>query len=64
VHRAEANLRSTFDEVAALYDSARPTYPGQVFDDLLAPQRSRRLRASLRSDAVPGRQPFRSHGAD
>lgn len=30
---AEA-LRRTFDEVAELYDRARPSYPEQVFDDL------------------------------
>jgi SAM-dependent methyltransferase len=29
-------LRTTFDEVAELYDRARPGYPGQVFDDLVA----------------------------
>jgi len=28
-------LRSIFDEVAELYDRARPTYPGALFDDLL-----------------------------
>jgi SAM-dependent methyltransferase len=27
-------LRTTFDEVADLYDRARPTYPEQAFDDL------------------------------
>lgn len=27
--------RTTFDEVAELYDRARPTYPGELFDDLL-----------------------------
>ena len=30
-HRA---LRATFDEVAELYDRARPSYPPQLFDDL------------------------------
>jgi len=29
-------LRTTFEEVPELYDSARPLYPEQVFDDLVA----------------------------
>lgn len=29
-------LRTTFEEVPELYDRARPTYPAQVFDDLVA----------------------------
>jgi SAM-dependent methyltransferase len=29
-------LRATFEEVAELYDRARPTYPEQVFEDLVA----------------------------
>jgi SAM-dependent methyltransferase len=29
-------LRATFDEVAELYEQARPGYPAEVFDDLLA----------------------------
>jgi SAM-dependent methyltransferase len=29
-------LRTTFDEVAEQYDRARPTYPAQLFDDLVA----------------------------
>jgi SAM-dependent methyltransferase len=29
-------LRATFEEVPELYDRARPTYPGEVFDDLVA----------------------------
>lgn len=29
-------LRTTFEEVAELYDSARPGYPAELFDDLLA----------------------------
>jgi SAM-dependent methyltransferase len=28
-------LRGTFEQVAALYDRARPTYPTEVFDDLV-----------------------------
>ena len=28
-------LRTTFGEVPELYDRARPTYPAQVFDDLV-----------------------------
>lgn len=28
-------LRTTFDEAAELYDRARPTYPNELFDDLL-----------------------------
>ena len=28
-------LRTTFDEVAELYDRARPAYPGELFDDLV-----------------------------
>jgi SAM-dependent methyltransferase len=30
------HLRATFEEVAELYDRVRPTYPQQVFDDLVA----------------------------
>jgi hypothetical protein len=38
-HRATSDqqqelLRTTFDEVAELYDRARPDYPPQIFDDL------------------------------
>jgi SAM-dependent methyltransferase len=29
------HLRTTFDAVPELYDHARPTYPGEVFDDLV-----------------------------
>ena len=29
-------LRATFDEVADLYEAARPTYPPQLFDDLVS----------------------------
>ena len=29
-------LRATFEEVAELYDRARPTYPDRLFDDLVA----------------------------
>src|SRR5215472_6180709 len=29
-------LRRTFDQVAPLYDRARPDYPEQLFDDLFA----------------------------
>lgn len=29
-------LRTTFDDVAELYDRARPSYPAEVFDDLVA----------------------------
>ena len=29
-------LRQTFDAAAALYDRARPEYPGALFDDLVA----------------------------
>jgi SAM-dependent methyltransferase len=40
-HRAVSDeqqelLRTTFDEVAELYDRARPSYPPQIFDDLTA----------------------------
>lgn len=38
-------LRATFEQRPELYDRARPTYPGQVFDDLIAlaqlPERAR-----------------------
>jgi len=30
------DLRATFDEVAELYDRARPGYPPELFDDLVA----------------------------
>lgn len=30
------SLRTTFDEVAELYDRARPGYPSELFDDLVA----------------------------
>jgi len=30
-----SELRRTFDEAAELYDRARPTYPGALFDDLV-----------------------------
>jgi SAM-dependent methyltransferase len=30
------HLRTTFDQVPLLYDRARPTYPSQLFDDLVA----------------------------
>jgi SAM-dependent methyltransferase len=33
-HRDRERLRETFGSVAELYDQARPTYPGVVFDDL------------------------------
>ncbi len=29
-------LKTTFDEVAEIYDRARPSYPEQLFDDLVA----------------------------
>ena len=29
-------LRTTFEQVPELYDRARPTYPGEIFDDLVA----------------------------
>ena len=29
-------LRTTFDEPPELYDRARPSYPPQLFDDLIA----------------------------
>jgi trans-aconitate methyltransferase len=32
----ERTARSTFNQVAALYDEARPGYPAAVFDDLIA----------------------------
>ncbi|HEY6464117.1 MAG TPA: methyltransferase domain-containing protein, partial [Polyangiaceae bacterium] len=32
---AHRERRTTFDEVAELYDRARPTYPDELFDDLL-----------------------------
>jgi SAM-dependent methyltransferase len=32
---SERALRTTFEEVAELYDRARPSYPAQVFDDLV-----------------------------
>jgi SAM-dependent methyltransferase len=31
----DRELRTTFDEVAELYDRARPTYPDELFDDLV-----------------------------
>lgn len=31
-----ARLRLTFEEVAELYDLARPLYPAELFDDLVA----------------------------
>ena len=38
-------LRATFEEVPELYDRARPNYPPQIFDDLVAlaelPERAR-----------------------
>ena len=34
-HRDRERLRGTFEEVAELYDRARPTYPPAVFDDLV-----------------------------
>jgi SAM-dependent methyltransferase len=33
---ARETLRYTFDQIAALYDRARPNYPEQLFDDLFA----------------------------
>src|SRR5205085_2648795 len=33
---AGRHLRETFDQVAELYDRARPNYPAEVFDDLAA----------------------------
>ena len=33
---ARERLRCTFDQVASLYDRARPNYPEQLFDDLFA----------------------------
>lgn len=33
-HRDRERLRETFGTVAGLYDRARPTYPGVIFDDL------------------------------
>src|ERR671938_966571 len=32
----QARLRATFDEVALLYDRARPGYPEALFDDVVA----------------------------
>src|SRR3712207_1186011 len=29
-------LRATFDQVAPLYDEARPTYPDELFDDVVS----------------------------
>jgi SAM-dependent methyltransferase len=29
-------LRATFDRVAPLYDEARPTYPEELFDDVVS----------------------------
>ena len=29
-------LRATFDQVASLYDEARPTYPEELFDDVVS----------------------------
>ena len=29
-------LRTTFEQVPELYDRARPSYPGEIFDDLVA----------------------------
>src|SRR5436309_12388804 len=29
-------LKATFDDIAETYDMARPAYPGQLFDDLVA----------------------------
>lgn len=36
VHDARESLRRTFDTVADLYESARPVYPEQLYDDLVA----------------------------
>jgi SAM-dependent methyltransferase len=35
-NRRREELRQTFETVAALYDRVRPTYPGELFDDLTA----------------------------
>jgi SAM-dependent methyltransferase len=35
VSRQRERLRRTFDSAAQLYDSARPSYPAQLFDDLV-----------------------------
>jgi SAM-dependent methyltransferase len=36
VNRARESLRTTFEVAAATYDAARPDYPSQLFDDLVA----------------------------
>jgi len=35
-HTGRRHLKTTFNENAGLYDRARPTYPAQLFDDLVA----------------------------
>lgn len=35
-HRDRQQLRTTFDRVSEQYDAARPTYPAELFDDLVA----------------------------
>jgi SAM-dependent methyltransferase len=35
-HSGRRHLKTTFNENAELYDRARPTYPAQLFDDLVA----------------------------
>jgi 16S rRNA A1518/A1519 N6-dimethyltransferase RsmA/KsgA/DIM1 with predicted DNA glycosylase/AP lyase activity len=36
IGEAREPLRRTFDSAADLYDSARPAYPDELFDDLIA----------------------------
>ena len=52
----QEHLRTTFEQVPELYDRARPSYPPQIFDDLVALASFRRRRVSSRSDAAPARR--------